>query len=228
MVTMETRIRLTVSAYAEDALVYSRATADYSAFPGLIQTVEAFMSRAKPDSTVLDLGCGGGRDARLLAANGHVVTAIDLCEPLLQSWAGSPVAGIHPVVADIRNLPLRDCSIDAALAIGSLVHLNQVELRVALADALRVLTPGGQIVITIPRCPRSGWTAAGPIRGKRWFSDASAEQVMEVLGGVGFRDLSVATSGPSWLAVLAKRPESEITQRGRPAAISRDKPRVPP
>lgn len=208
MVVMETRIRLTVSAYADDALVYSRATADYSVFPGLIQTVDAFMRQAKPEGAVVDLGCGGGRDARFLAANGYVVTAVDLCEPLLRSWAGNQAAGIQPVVADMRNLPLGDSSIDAALAIGSLVHLNRVELRVALAEVLRVLTPGGHIAITTPRSPRCGWTTTGPIRSKRWFSDASAEQVIEVLRAVGFRDLSATPSGPSWLAISANRPRA--------------------
>lgn len=224
MVVMGTRMGLTVSAYAEDAVVYSRATGDYGSFPGLMQTVEAFMRQVEPASTVVDLGCGGGRDARLLAANGYVVTALDLCEPLLQSLVSSPVAGVHAIVADMRNLPLRDSSMDAAVAIGSFVHLNRVELRVTLANVLRVLTPGGQITTTLPLNPRSGWTVTGPIRGKRWFSDASAEQVMEILGSVGFRDLSVTPSGPSWLAVSAKRPDPVIRPRGRSTAISRGKP----
>jgi SAM-dependent methyltransferase len=52
---------------------------------------------------VLDLACGGGRHARLLAASGHRVEAVDRDGDALATLAG--IAGIHARQADLEGGP---------------------------------------------------------------------------------------------------------------------------
>jgi SAM-dependent methyltransferase len=54
-----------------------------------------------PGGAVLDLACGAGRHARLLAARGHPVLAVDRDRALLDALAAVP--GIEPFYADLEN-----------------------------------------------------------------------------------------------------------------------------
>ncbi len=57
----------------------------------------------RPGSAVLDVACGSGRHARLFAAAGHVVDAVDRDAAAITSLAG--VQGIHSLCADIEAGP---------------------------------------------------------------------------------------------------------------------------
>ena len=54
-----------------------------------------------PGGVVLDLACGAGRHARLLAGRGHPVVAADRDREALADLAGTP--GIEPVYADLEK-----------------------------------------------------------------------------------------------------------------------------
>ncbi len=55
-----------------------------------------------PSKRVLDLGCGAGRHARLLAEHGYEVTGIDLSETALERARSGPVpAGVEFLLADM-------------------------------------------------------------------------------------------------------------------------------
>jgi ubiquinone/menaquinone biosynthesis C-methylase UbiE len=62
--------------------------------------------------------------------------------------AGSdPAAGFTAALGDARDLPEPDGSQDAVLLFGPLYHLTQAQhRRQALAEALRVLRPGGRLM----------------------------------------------------------------------------------
>ena len=85
---------------------------------------------------VADVGAGGGWMARMLA--GFVVAAVDIIEP-------PPGMGAHlRVLADMRSLPFRDSALGAAVYCGSLQFAPTAE---AVAEAARVLRPGGLLVV---------------------------------------------------------------------------------
>ena len=104
-----------------------------------------------PPSVVLDVGGGPGAYAVPLALAGHSVHLVDAV-PLhieraqLQAQAAC-VSFASASVADARSLPLADRAADAVLLLGPLYHLLEAEDRAsALAEALRVLRPGGVLL----------------------------------------------------------------------------------
>lgn len=71
--------------------------ADTAPSPWLLR----WMHLVAPGGAVLDLACGRGRHARLLAERGHAVTAVDRDREALAALAGAP--GIEPLYADLED-----------------------------------------------------------------------------------------------------------------------------
>jgi len=97
----------------------------------------------------VDLGCGGGLDARLLAERlppGGRVVALDLAPPMLLRvrQASQGVGGISPLAGDMEELPLASAIADLVLANASF-NLT-VDLPRAWGEAARILKPGGRLV----------------------------------------------------------------------------------
>ena len=103
----------------------------------------------------LDLGCGSGRYASLLADLGAArVIGVDQSAAMLGRARGAVRLRVR---GDARAVPLADASIDVAvsgLMVGDLAQLDAV-----LASAARVLRPGACLVYSDlhPRGARSGW-----------------------------------------------------------------------
>ena len=81
---------------------------------------------------LLDLGCGGGQDARYLRTIGYKVVGLDRTLPLLQ-FAKRRVPSLPLLLADMRRLPIRTGSLDGIWAAASLVHLPKATARDVLA-----------------------------------------------------------------------------------------------
>lgn len=97
---------------------------------------------------VADLGCGTGRTADVLAPFVTRVIAIDASEEMLA--AARERLATHTNV-DVRHgtleaLPLPDASVDAA-HLGLVLH-HVADPATVLAEAARVLRPGGRLLIT--------------------------------------------------------------------------------
>jgi SAM-dependent methyltransferase len=93
-----------------------------------------------PPGRVLDLGCGVGHSFELLAPRTTVGVDIDP-----GALAGQP-RETH--AADMRELPFADASFDSVVAVQSLEHVPDPDR--VLAEAARVLVPGGVAVFVTP------------------------------------------------------------------------------
>ncbi len=93
---------------------------------------------------VLDVACGTGDMVLELLKQGADVTGVDLSEEML-AIAKRKVKSGKWKVADAEQLPFGDASFDAvtcAFGVRNFVHLEQ-----GLNEMLRVLRPGGQLVV---------------------------------------------------------------------------------
>lgn len=102
---------------------------------------------------VIDLGCGSGIDALLAAERvrpGGEVTGFDLLPAMVErARSFADEAGIDNVTfrtAEMEDLPLEDASVDVAISNGA-INLTTRKSRV-LAEAYRVLRPGGRMVVS--------------------------------------------------------------------------------
>ena len=109
---------------------------------------------AEAGGPVLELGCGTGRVTEALAEGGVPVTGVDLSPDMLARARRRLVdhPGVHLLRADMRALPLRGAWALVAAADDPFTHLlADADRDRALAEAARVMAPGGRLVIDVFR-----------------------------------------------------------------------------
>lgn len=113
------------------------------------------MDSLPPNSRVLDIGCGNGRNSILLGKQGHEVVGVDFSLNLL-GIAEDKMAlrllseGSHFLGGDASLLPMKEGAFDAALYIATLHHIPTVEGRVkSLEELNRTLKQGGTALISV-------------------------------------------------------------------------------
>lgn len=114
--------------------------------------VAAFVERAPSATTALDVGCGNGRHAELLADRADRVLGVDLSRGVLgeaRDRATDRGFTVDLVQGDAAALPLRDGCVDLAVYVAAVHHLPDRSTRVASLDELaRVLAPGGRGLVS--------------------------------------------------------------------------------
>lgn len=113
--------------------------------------VKPVAARTKRSLDILDLGAGNGWLSYRMGLNGHNAVALDMREDAIDGL-GAAAAFLQErpglfnrVAASFDALPLCDCCFDIALFNASLHYA--VDLRVALFEAMRVVRPGGMLVV---------------------------------------------------------------------------------
>ena len=107
----------------------------------------ALLALLDPELTVGDLGCGNGQTTEALAPFVAKVVAVDGSEAMLAS-ARERLARFDNVElrqGELEELPLADGQLDAAVLFLALHHLPEPSR--ALAEARRVLAPGGRLLV---------------------------------------------------------------------------------
>ncbi|MFC5910216.1 class I SAM-dependent methyltransferase [Streptacidiphilus monticola] len=95
-------------------------------------------------AAVLDVGGGSGVHAEWLAADGHAVTLVDPVPLHVEQAAAVP--GVTVLQGDARALARPDASVDVVLLLGPLYLPERADRIRALAEARRVVRPGGLVV----------------------------------------------------------------------------------
>lgn len=134
---------------------------------------------------IIDIGCGTGR---YLAQLGAPVIGLDAARGMLgmATRSGAPL-----VVADLERLPVPSGSVAGAFARHSYLHLPKDRLPGALAEAFRVLRPGGRILVSMIRGTYEGRCLPGDDFPGRWFSFWEEPELVEAVRASGFSGVVV-------------------------------------
>lgn len=133
---------------------WQAAASSYEGFAGATRLFVAPLLEAvgvRPGMRLLDIACGTGLAAGAAAAAGARVTAIDF-SPAMIVMARSLRPAVDFQAADAEALPFADASFDAEIANFGIHHVERPER--ALAEARRVLRPGGTFAFTFWGEPR--------------------------------------------------------------------------
>ncbi|OFW15783.1 MAG: hypothetical protein A3H29_15065 [Acidobacteria bacterium RIFCSPLOWO2_02_FULL_67_21] len=143
-----------------------------------------------PALDVADIGCGEGYLTVETARWARSVVGIDRSDEVLERAkalaARRRVSNVQWKKGDLAHLPLHDASVDIALLSQALHHA--VEPEDALAEVVRVLRPGGRVLVLDLRRHDQKWVSSR--FGDKWlgFTDAELEKLLRE---AGLRELRV-------------------------------------
>jgi ubiquinone/menaquinone biosynthesis C-methylase UbiE len=195
------------------------------------------LAEPRPDDRVVDLGAGTGLLTLALAPRVRELVAVDISERMLQRLDHTASAdGVHnvtPLVADLRRLPLEDESATLVVSNYAFHHLEDTGKELALAEARRILRPGGRLVICdmmfslsleardrrLVREKVTGLLRRGPagvvrilrnalrVVTGRWEQPATPQTWEKMLAARGFERVRIELLEHEAAVAIARRPE---------------------
>jgi SAM-dependent methyltransferase len=159
-----------------------------------------------PPLDVVDIGCGEGYLAIEAAQWARHVTAIDRSPDVLARAKAlgtrRRAANITWKRGDMEKLPLADASVDLAILSQALHHAS--DPAAVVADAVRVVRPGGRVLVLDLRSHDQAWVREQ--LGDRWlgFEDEQLRSLLEGGGLTGVRiTVGARRSGDPFTVVIA-------------------------
>jgi ubiquinone/menaquinone biosynthesis C-methylase UbiE len=175
------------------------------------QAIEPLLDAARvgPGIGVLDVATGPGYVAAAAAGRGAAVVGVDFSAAMLaEARRQSPTVDFRE--GDAEALPFPDGSFDAVVMNFGLLHLGRPDE--ALAEAHRVLRPGGRLGFTVWAKPEEAVAFGIVLRaierhgrldvplppGPPFFRFSDPAESRRVLGELGFRSPDVVTIPQVW------------------------------
>jgi SAM-dependent methyltransferase len=146
-------MEITKAAYNRSADVYAEKT--MAAIP--YEEAEFFLQRVGQRGTIIDIGCGPGRDARYFSEKGYSVIGVDFAKAFLKlAQVQAPRAQFFE--GNIDNLSfLGAASADGVWANSSLFHLPKEKFPTALRQLHTLLKPHGILFLSMKKGAGEGW-----------------------------------------------------------------------
>jgi ubiquinone/menaquinone biosynthesis C-methylase UbiE/DNA-binding MarR family transcriptional regulator len=154
---------------------------------GLAETLLTLM----PPMVIADLGAGEGTFSQLLARRSKKVIAVDNSEKMVEY--GRELALKHGVKnleyrkGDLEEVPIRDATVDLAFFSQALHHAQHPAR--AVAEAARILKPGGRIVVL--DLLRHSYEEARELYADLWLGFTEVE-VTRFLRQAGFKNIETS------------------------------------
>jgi ubiquinone/menaquinone biosynthesis C-methylase UbiE len=157
---------------------FNEAAADEENFPSTIdpriyhvQLILEYFGDLN-DKRVLDVGCGKGRFARVLAERypQASIVGFDLAVAMLRHVP----AGVSACAGSMTALPFPTGAFDCVYATESLEHAVQIDT--AVAEMCRVTRPGGRIVIIDKNAQQ--WGRLKTPEWEKWFGRKELEKLL--------------------------------------------------
>jgi SAM-dependent methyltransferase len=200
----DTITHLTLEHYERNAKAFFAGTIDHDVSQNIAALLEAI--EAKAPFTILDLGCGPGRDLKTFSSLGHKAIGLDGCANFVEM--ARAFSGCEVWHQDLVHLDLPHAMFDGIFANAVLFHVPSAALPKVLADLYAALKPGGVLFSSNPRGNNEeGWN------GPRYGSYYDYPTWERHLVGAGFiplhhyyRPPGVPREQQPWLASVWRKP----------------------
>ena len=186
----------------------------------------------KPGETVLDLGSGAGIDCFLAAGRvgpeGRVI-GVDMTPEMIErareNARKAGAANVEFRLGTIERLPVSDNVVDVIIS-NCVVNLS-TDKPAAIAEAFRVLKPGGRLaisdIVALERLPESIRADLQMVSSCIGGAE-TVERLRDILDRTGFEQVSVAVLPESAAFIRNWLPESGLENRVASAAVTAVKP----
>lgn len=196
-------MRRTIAHYDDHAPGFWEGTKDHD----VSQNVEALLRHieGKPPFTILDFGCGPGRDLATFRALGHEAVGLDGAARFVEMARAH--AGCEVLHQDFLALELPAGRFHGIFANASLFHVPNAELPRVLGELHAALRPRGVLFASNPH----GHGEEG-MRGERYGTYHDLDGWRRVVTAAGFEELDHYYRPPGrprpeqpWLASIWRR-----------------------
>lgn len=187
--------------YNKYAVKFFEDTVDQDMSP----VMEEFLKLLDEGATILDMGCGSGRDSLYLYELGYDVTPLDASAEMCR------LAEVHTGL-DVLQMRYEDMEFDDVFdgiwACGALVHIPKDELPAVLKKTAAALKERGVLYLSVRQGNFEGF------RGERYFSDYTESELEGLLEETGrfwiekvWVTADVRSNHPDtrWVNVLARK-----------------------
>ncbi|HET7032889.1 MAG TPA: class I SAM-dependent methyltransferase [Casimicrobiaceae bacterium] len=200
---LERIARLTLAHYDERADAFWEGTRDHDVSQNVAALLEHI--RGEPPFTILDFGCGPGRDLKTFAAKGHVAIGIEGA-PRFAAMARAH-SGCEVWEQDFLRLDLPAARFDGVFANASLFHVPASELPRVLRELRATLKAEGILFSSNPRgSNEEGWNRG---RYGAYHDPAAWRRYGEAAGFVEidayYRPPGLPREQQPWLATVWRR-----------------------
>ena len=197
----------TVRAYDLDAAAYADRTAHLA--DAVRAVVEDVATRLGAGARVLEIGSGGGRDARSLEELGLRVRRTDITPGFvtLLRGQGHDADLLDPLVDDVSTA---DGPYDGVWANASLLHVDRADLPTVLSRLADVTRPGGLLRVSLKEGDGEGWSTRGSISSRRHFTYWRPDALRTAVDGTGWTSIDISAGVPgagqeTWLWMAGVR-----------------------
>lgn len=160
-----------VDYYNKYANVYFDSTVELD----MTDILNRFLEHMSPGDSVLDLGCGSGRDGKLMMEEGIEVTFLDASEELCE--LADIYTTVEPLCMDYRDMEFTDV-FDGIWACASLLHITKQELPQVLDKIATALKQEGIFYMSVEKGDFEGF------RNERFFADYTVSELKKMLKAV--------------------------------------------
>jgi SAM-dependent methyltransferase len=194
---------LTLLHYNQRAEDFWEGTRDHNVSQNVAALLEHTLG--EPPFTILDFGCGPGRDLKTFAGLGHIAIGLEGATRFAAMARG--YSGCEVWEQDFLRLDLPAGRFDGVFANAALFHVPSRELRRVLRDLHAAMKPGGVLFSSNPHgSNEEGWNRGrygvyhDPETWRRYVTDSGFHLLAEY-----YRPPGLPRERQPWLATVWRR-----------------------
>ncbi len=174
-----------------------------------IASAELFLKHIPQEGTILDLGCGPGRDAKIFSERGYKITGVDFSSEMIKiAKEEAPKATFFE--ADLQELDLPDHSFDGVWANRSLLHVPKNNIKNVLLKIHSLLKENGFFYMSVKKGNNEFF--GHDIRYTeheiyKFWSFYEPEEISDILKENGFsiENIDLTTNVPPFICIHSKK-----------------------